>query len=129
MAVAAATPWSFMLNSPGADGSMSTGIEIRAMPPAIVTVAAPGAVSAGTWKLICVGDTRSKPAGRVTDAESETCMVMPSSVVGQGWSVACAITGAKFVPETVASDSGAKPANALAADVMAMFWASASEQK
>src|SRR5438309_739831 len=107
---------------------MVTGRGMRKTSPMTVTVACPGAEPAGTWKLICVGDTSSRPAVRVTPSASATCTVTPASDSGQG-GIPWAVVRLRLEPEIVASDSGASPAEALAAEVTTTVCPLAREQK
>ena len=59
----------FRLNSPGATGMICTETD---GPVLTATVAGQRAVPARTSKLIWLGETKSKPAGRLTEAESTT---------------------------------------------------------
>jgi len=82
-AVAAAIPRLFFFFNDTATTEIYTVTEI---PKLLLkeTDAGPIAVPEGIWKLICRGETKIRPARRITPAESVIWIVAPPNEVGQG---------------------------------------------
>src|SRR5690349_14451814 len=81
--------------------------------PVVVTtvkVACPGSVSAGTRKLICLGETKYKGAVRLTCLLSRIVTETPAMTVGRFAPGATAVVGAiESEPTTDAMDPGLMP--------------------
>src|SRR5712692_1546024 len=74
------------------------------VPALVVTtaVAVPGAVSKGTWALICPGETKKSGAG-----VPFTVTAAPANCVGKGTSDAKIVSAARFTPKIEMIDPGA----------------------
>src|SRR5712692_5484425 len=94
----------FVVKIPGAAGASFTVCAALVKPPTVTVREASLclASSQGTWKLICVGETKNRGA-----ATPFRLILASPSKVGNGTSAAAAVVEARFEPNTVAILPGA----------------------